>query len=157
MRLRPSGWRLNGVLVLLAATLLWGAPIEAETKWQLEGLDGSTLSAADLSQGDTVFVVWAGWSPRCRDIDQKLVRLEQELGSRANLLTVNFQEKRAEVRSFVEEHAFSVPIFLDLEGTFAREHRVTALPGLVVYSGGKVTYQGKLPADPRTVLASALH
>jgi thiol-disulfide isomerase/thioredoxin len=143
--------RLVVCFLALSVTL----PLLAQGGWRLRGLGGGSLAPSDLATGNSVIVVWAGWSPRCRDIQQQVASLKSEIGG-ARLLTVNFQEEEAAVREFLGGKSFPAPIYLDTDGAFARQHQVTALPGLVVYRQGEVVYQGKYPTDPAGLIRSKL-
>ncbi len=143
--------RWAGVLLLVGA-LLGVEAGPAQESWRLPGLDGGALTSADVAEGNTVVVVWAGWSPRCRDIARQVAELRSQIGSKARLVTVNFQEKDEEIRQFLREQPIGSPVYLDRDGAFSRQHRVTTLPGWVIYRAGEVVHQGKLPSDPGPTL-----
>ena len=109
-----------------------------------------------MKAGPTVLVVWSSWSPRCREIVPRVNEIVRNWSDRSRVVTVDFQEDRETVREFLEGKTLRAPVFLDLEGTFSKKHRVTTLPGLVVYREGSAVYQGKLPDDPSDVLSEAL-
>ena len=148
---------LAGLVVLcLLAGGGGAAPIGAQQGWELPGLEGGGLSSRDVSEGATVMVVWAGWSPRCRGVVERSNAIAARWGDRARVVMVNFQEEAGEVSAFLDGKRPRARVYLDSDGSFSKQHRVTTLPGLVVYSNGEVTYQGKLPDDPDAVLADAL-
>ncbi|MBZ0111085.1 MAG: redoxin domain-containing protein [Thermoanaerobaculia bacterium] len=151
-RIRP---RRLGKLVLCLLAVGATLPLLAQGGWRLRGLEGGSLAPADLTSGNTVIVVWAGWSPRSRDIREKVASLKSEVGN-ARLLTVNFQEEESAVREFLGGKSFPAPIYLDTDGAFARQHQVTNLPGLVIYRQGEVVYQGKYPSDPAGLVRTKL-
>lgn len=144
--------RAIGALALLLAAAL---PVIAETI-ALPGLRGGSLTEAELSQGAHVVVIWASWSPRGRDIAERVGTISDRWGSRARVVAVNFQEERGEVEGFVREHPFSVPVYLDRDGALARKHRITQLPGLLVLVDGVAKFTGALPADPDGAIGAAL-
>ena len=133
-------------LVLLAFSALAAAPAGAQGA-SLPGLGGGQLSSADLAQGTHIIVVWASWSPRCRDISPRVNDLVQKLSGQGRVVTVNFQEEAAAIGEFVREHPLHAPIYLDRDGEFSKGHAVTALPGLVVVRKGEVLFQGRLAAE----------
>jgi hypothetical protein len=45
---------------------------------------------------------------------------------------------------------------MDPDGAFSRKYNVATLPGLLVVKDGNVTYRGKLPDDPDSVIEGAL-
>ncbi|HMB54282.1 MAG TPA: mycothiol system anti-sigma-R factor [Thermoanaerobaculia bacterium] len=143
-----------GVLVL--ALLASAAAAFAQESITLRGLGGETLSEADLNRGATIVVVWASWSPRGRDIDGRVRAIAQRWGGQARVVTVNFQEDRATVESFLSGKNLGAPVFLDEDGRFAKKNAVTNLPALLVMRDGRVAFRGKLPDDPDEVLTQAL-
>ena len=58
----------------------------------LPGLAGGQLTAADLERETTILVVWASWSPRCRDVARRIEALESVWSGRARVASVVFQE-----------------------------------------------------------------
>lgn len=136
---------------LAAACLLTAAfPAFAQPAVSLPGLRGGSLTSADLASGTHVLVVWASWSPRCRDIAPRVNELVSKIGGRARLAAVNFQEKPDAVEAFLAGKGLEAPVYLDRSGDFSKAHAVTTLPGLIVYRGGEVLYQGRLDADALT-------
>jgi thiol-disulfide isomerase/thioredoxin len=140
---------------LLAAFLLGPLPVAAQ-EIHLTSLAGERLSDADLARGATIVVVWASWSPRSRDVVQRVQPLAGRWGARARVLTVDFEEERPAIESFLAGKALGVPVFLDTEGTFSKKYAIATLPGLLVLKDGKSLYHGKLPDDPDSIIAAAL-
>src|SRR5690606_15310648 len=108
------------------------------------------------AQGATVVVVWASWSPRCRDIVERVDAIAAKWSGRARIVTVDFQEEPADIERFLAGKSLAAPVYLDRDGEFSKAHAVATLPGLILFRDGQVRYQGKLPADPDSVLADAL-
>ena len=140
--------------ILLASTPFF--PAVAADGQALDGLDGGRLGTADLEGGPVIVVVWASWSPRCRDIVPRVNTLRRTWSARARVVTVVFQEDDATVRRFLASQKLEAPVFLDTTGAFSKQHAVTTLPGLLVFANGEVTFRGKLPASPDPVLERAL-
>lgn len=147
----PSVLVLVLALGALASTLGAQAPAA-----RLPGLDSGELLERELREQDTVLIFWASWSPRCRDIVQRVNAIERRWGSKARVVTINFQEDRPAIRAFLEGKDLKAPVYLDRSGSFSKRLAVTTLPGLVVYRGGKETFRGRLPADPERALEQAL-
>ena len=143
-----TGFAAVTVLAFLGAALLAGStPVAAQSSAALPGLSGGSLSEGDLAKGTTVIVVWASWSPRCRDIVPRVNELAGSVGGKARVVTVDFQEERGAVEAFLAGKSLSAPVYLDASGDFSKAHAVTTLPGLVVYRNGEVRYQGRLEGD----------
>jgi thiol-disulfide isomerase/thioredoxin len=145
------------VLALAAAALCCPASSFAqEEALRLPGYQGGALTNADLDRGTTILVLWASWSPRCRDIAEKVSALAGRWSDRARVVTVNFQEDSAAVDAFLVGKSMGAPVFFDADGAFARKHAVTTLPGLLVFVDGRSVFSGKLPEDAERVLSQVL-
>jgi thiol-disulfide isomerase/thioredoxin len=154
---RLAGRILSASLLLALCGLLGGgASLGAQEAWSLPGLEGGALRSSDVASGATVMILFAGWSPHCRDIVARTNAIQQRWGGRARVVLVDFQEEPGEVSGFLAGKGARAPVYLDADGTFAKQHRVTTLPGLVVYRDGEVVFQGKLPDDPQAELARVL-
>ena len=151
---RPR-WLAAALALLLLGAALVPAPASAQGV-RLPGLQGGQLTDGDLAQGATVVVVWASWSPRGKDIVDRVNAIQSRWGSRARVVTVNFQEDRGTVEGFLAGKGLAVPVYLDADGAFSKKHAVTNLPGLLVVRDGNVAYRGKLPADPASILNETL-
>ncbi len=141
--------RMTGLAALALASLgfVLADGLSAAPGTSLPGLRGGRLSDADLASGSHVLVVWASWSPRCRDIVPRVNDLGRRLGSRARLVTVNFQEDPPAIEAFLRQQPLEAPVFLDRDGEFSKGHAVTTLPGLIVVRDGQVVFQGRLETD----------
>lgn len=152
LTVRTSFPRANG----LRASFLEAANNDIPT---LTGLAGDQLTGADLEQGEVILVIWASWSPRCRDIAARVNALARAWSPRARVATVVFQEEAEVVRAFLKGQAgrgFNVPVYLDTSGSFSKKFGVTTLPGLLVIQDGRAEFQGKLPMNPDAVISRVL-
>lgn len=140
------------VLPMLVLAALAAVGAEAQGGLTLGGTRGESLAEADLLRGSSCIVVWASWSPRGRDIAERVARLQGRWGSRCRVATVNYQETRQEVDAFLAGKNLPVPVFLDPDGAFSKKYAVTTLPGLLVFKDGQVAYRGRFPDDPDRVL-----
>jgi len=156
----PRSGALPVPLWFLTLTLaLWPAnspPAASQERIVLPGLDGGQLTAADLASGATILVIWASWSPRCRDIVPQVNALSAAWSSRARVATVVFQEEPEAVRKFLAGKGLRVSVYLDTTGSFSKKHAVTTLPGLLIFKDGKAEFRGRLPANPDPVIERIL-
>jgi hypothetical protein len=152
--------RRNAALATLSATaalaLVAALVVPVLAQGSLSGLGGERLSDSDLAQGTHVFVVWASWSPRSRDVVPRVNAIADRWGGRARVATVSFQEDRGEVEAFLAGKRLAVPVYLDRDGSFCKRYAVATLPGLLIIKGGQVAFRGRLPDDPDRVIASHL-
>ncbi len=157
---RPSTLRsLLPILSLLLGTLLFVAVTAASAAGQglrLHGLKGEQLGESDLAQGTSIVVIWASWSPRSRDIVERVNPIAQRWGGRARVMTVNFQEDAPAVQGFLAGKSLAVPVFLDSDGAFSKKYAIATLPGLLIVKDGQVVYRGKLPDDPERTIVEFL-
>jgi thiol-disulfide isomerase/thioredoxin len=157
----PIAWRWAAAPAL--AALLCGAlaaspafAADLPPGLRLPGLRGGELTTRELEGGSHVLVVWASWSPRCRDIVDRIQAIEGKYGQRARVASIDFQEDPATVEEFLRGKSLRAPVYLDRDGEFSKSLEVTTLPGLVVVRDGEVRYQGKLPSDLDRVLGELL-
>jgi thiol-disulfide isomerase/thioredoxin len=158
MNTASSASRRTAATVLAAALALLAA-LPAASRAEdvsLSCLGGTRLSDADLTRGTTIVVVWASWSPRSRDIAERVGPLSGRWGSRARVVTVDFQEERPAVERFLAGKSLGAPVCLDPDGAFSRKYNVATLPGLVVFKDGQVVHRGKLSDDADQVIAGLL-
>ena len=144
------------VAALLLATLLTPLAAGAAEAPELRSLDGPSLRWNELDEGDWIVVVWAGWSPRCRDIVTRVNRIEERWGKRARVVTINFQEEASAARQFLRGQELRAPVYLDLDAGFSKRQSISHLPGLLVKRGGETTFVGQLPRDAESVIERAL-
>jgi thioredoxin-like negative regulator of GroEL len=154
----PDRMPMRSTALLVAALLFaaLSAPVAGQDSFRLPGLAGGELSRADLEQGAVVVVVWAAWSPRCREIPEQVATLARDWGGRARVVTVNFQEERGEVEAFLRGRSMAAPVFLDADGQFGRAYGVTNLPALLILRDGRPLYNGRWPSDVDALLAEHL-
>src|SRR5947207_15784825 len=79
-------------ILVTAMTLLVVLPFRGGTQppVSLTCVGGERLNEADLARGSTIVVVWASWSPRSRNIVERVGPLAGRWGSQARVVTVNF-------------------------------------------------------------------
>jgi thiol-disulfide isomerase/thioredoxin len=150
--MRPLSRIARGLALVALALAVVGAPAAEAQELRLSGLGGEVLRDADLAQGTLIVVVWASWSPRGRDVAERVNAISQRWGGRSRVVTVNFQEDRQAVEAFLSDQPLRVPVFLDPDGAFAKRYALTNLPGLLVMRDGEAAYRGKLPDDPDRLL-----
>jgi thiol-disulfide isomerase/thioredoxin len=159
MKTTPFAPRRMAIAILVASLALLAlspAAVRAEDV-NLSCLGGGRLSDADLARGTAIVVVWASWSPRSRDIAQRVGSLASRWGGRARVVTVDYQEDGPAVERFLAGKSLGAPVCMDPDGAFSRKYNVATLPGLVVFKDGQVVHRGKLPDDADQVLSDLLH
>lgn len=142
------------IAIVAIAGALWAPPAGAGED-ALTDLDGRRLEAGEFGRGRVVAVFMATWSPRCRDVVSRVAAIERKWGDQARVVLIDFQEDAATVREFLDGKA-PVPVYLDPDGAFSKEHSITFLPGLLVLKDGAVAFRGRLGNDPDGILAQLL-
>ncbi len=143
-------------VVAMAVLLLPVAPATAADTLELPGLDGGRLSEGDLQRGSHIVVFWASWAPRGRDVVERVNALADRWGSRANVITVNFQEDEATVRSFLQGKSLKTKVYLDGRGDLSKKYRVNSAPWLLILKNGNIAFSEKLPQDADTFVNQVL-
>lgn len=148
---------VGGLVLLILAAVLLPPPVLAEARpFRLEGLRSGEVQPAELLQGNVIVIVWASWSPRCRDIVERSNAVVDRWGDRARVLSVVFQEDPETVERFLAGKRSRVPIFLDRDGAFSKRHTVTHLPGLLIFRDGDTGFSGRLPNNPDSLIEQTL-
>jgi thiol-disulfide isomerase/thioredoxin len=150
--------RRRATALTFAVLVALAMPIAAQPgqNIRLQGLGGEQLGEADLARGTTIVVVWASWSPRSRDIVARVNPIAARWGGQARVVTVNFQEERAAVETFLAGKGLGTTVFLDPDGAFSKKYSIATLPGLLIFKDGQVAFRGKLPDDPDRVIGEVM-
>ncbi len=122
----------------------------------MPGLQEGRLAETDLNSGHFVLIVWASWSPHCRDIAQRVNQIAQTWKGKADVRTIVFQEEADTVRRFLQGQALQAPTFIDQTGAFSKKHAVTTLPSLLILKDGEAVFSGKLPTNPDSLIERSL-
>ena len=153
----PRCGRMTVAMLTAVAMIAMAAPpVAVAAEEVLTDGDGRALTAGEFGQGAVIVVFMASWSPRCRDVIERVNRIHDEWGARARVVVVNFQEDPAEMASFLVGKTTRAEIYYDRDGAFSKAHSITFLPGLLVLQNGTVAFRGRLGRDPGSVLSQIL-
>ncbi len=110
-------------------------------------LSGKVWHSSDLHGRAVLINFWASWCEPCRAEMPSLQTLALRHGSENLLvLAVNFKEPLPSVQRFVQQSALSLPVFLDPQGSIARQWGVTVFPSIVLL-GADGRVQGVLRGE----------
>jgi len=156
-RTRGSG-RLVVVFAMMSvlSILLPASGSSQGRPFRLDGLQGGGLGPGDFDQGVVIAVVWASWSPHCRNIVEQVNAIANKWGSQARVIMVDFQEEKSDVESFLAGKQPKASVYLDKSGAFSKKYSVTNLPGMVIFRDGTAAFSGKLPRDPDSIISQTL-
>ena len=140
----------------LVALLVVAFPAAAE--WSLPRFGGGDpLDPGTVQTGLVIVVVWTTWSPRGRNIVERLNRIQADWGDRARVVSVVFQESPEAIGRFLEGKKLTVPVFLDSgNAEFSKRHNVTQVPRLLVFKDGVTAVNVNLTDDPNPLISGAL-
>jgi len=114
-------------------TAMIGKPAPA---FSLTGLDGKTVSSADLKDSVYVLDFWATWCGPCREALPKLDALYQvnkAAGLKVFALDQMAQpETKEAAQQFVTDTKLGIPVLLDTDNKVAEAYQVETLPQTVV-------------------------
>lgn len=108
--------------------------------FELEAMDGSSVSLDDYRGEAVVVNFWASWCPPCREEFPELVKFEKETGTPVLGVNVTKNERRgrADVEAFLHEFPVDFLILLDEDATVEQLYRVVALPTTYVMDANGV-------------------
>lgn len=118
--------------------------------FDLETIEGETVSLEDFKGQQVVLNFWASWCPPCREELPELIEFTDETGIPVLGVNVTKNERRGvqDVEAFLEEVPVSFPVLLDKAGAVEKTYRVVALPTTyVVGADGKIKAKQVGPVD----------
>ena len=134
------------MLGALALLLIFVFSPTAEAR-VLEGLKGDQFDSDSLSKGDHIVVIWASWSPKCRTVVPRINEIHNEWSGRAKVVSINFEESPEKARKFLKGKNLQASTYLDSDGSFSKEYRITNLPGLLLIHDGEEAFRGAMPRN----------
>ncbi|HET6569069.1 MAG TPA: redoxin domain-containing protein [Rhodothermales bacterium] len=125
--------------------------------FELERLDGGTMSLASL-RGKVVLVnFWATWCGPCRVEMPMLQKLYEEYRDEGfEVVAVSVGEPRTDVAPFVKTNGFTFPVLLDQDTAIANAYMAGAIPMSVIIDRDGVVRHLFSGAAPEEVVRRAL-
>jgi len=97
--------------------------------FQLQNLDGQTISLSELQGKPVLINFWATWCPPCRAEMPYLQQIYEEWsGKGLVLLTINVGESSAQAKRFLQTYNLSLPTLLDTKKIVLRKYNITGIP-----------------------------
>lgn len=126
--------KLIFTLVLLAAFSLGALAVrvgvavgDSAPDFKLTDLDGKEVSLRDFRGKAVVLNFWATWCPPCR-AELPDFQKEHEKARDFVILTVNQQEDKKTVQSFLDKGKYTFPVLLDTKGKVGSLYKVRGIP-----------------------------
>ena len=97
--------------------------------FQLNNLDGHSISLSDL-RGKPVFInFWATWCSPCRSEMPYIQEIYEEWsGKGLVVLAINIGESPSQVEEFMESQNLSFPVLLDTGKNIAQKYNIQGIP-----------------------------
>ncbi len=126
-------------IILTLGLLLGGCSTDSEPltarvgepapDFQLENLDGQTVSLGDLKGKPILINFWTTWCSSCAYEMPYIQQVHEEWSDkRLAILAVNLGESSSHVRGFVQSYNLSLTVLLDPAWSSAQKYNVVALP-----------------------------
>ena len=99
--------------------------------FQLQSLDGETISLSDLRGRPVMLNFWASWCGPCRaemPLIQEIFESEEWSDKGLVILAVNIGESAATAEEFMVDNNLSFPVLLDTSQEIAREYNIRNIP-----------------------------
>lgn len=122
--------------ILFSLFILTAFPLDKD----FPTLTGGKISYEEITSGDSIVFVWAGWCPSCR---RQLDKLSQKAPflENINLFFVNLGEKLSTVKRFAKKRSLNSQIqekiILDQESFFANKFSISAIPTYIFFKDGQ--------------------
>ena len=123
---------------------------DAAPEFQLQQVNGQTISLADLRGHPAVIIFWTSWCPICKEEAPAFNRLmRRHRASGIRVLGINIQESEKRTREGIKDFGIRYPVALDTDARVARRYQVTATPTVIfVDAYGAIRYRGnRLPEN----------
>jgi peroxiredoxin len=153
-------WQLKAALALLVfvvsalpatAQQHAGANVgDAAPEFQLQQINGQTISLDELHGHPAIIIFWTSWCPICRAEAPEFNRLMRRYrASGIRVLGINIQESEKRTRAGIKDFGIRYPVALDTDASVARRYQVTATPTVIFLDAdGVIKYKGtRLPED----------
>ena len=97
--------------------------------FQLNTLDGQSVSLSDLKGKPVLLNFWATWCGPCRIEMPFLQQIYDEWRGRGLvLLAINIGENPSQIAEFMQSQGLSFPVLLDSDGEIAQKYNIQYIP-----------------------------
>ncbi len=124
--------------------------------FKLSTIDDKELELESYAKEKVTLLVFsATWCPACRQEIPILNEYYNELKDKGlNVLSIDIQESKEKVRSFVEKYRINYPVALDTNANVARKYNVEGIPlNIIIDKSGVIRYkEHKLPGKQLLVV-----
>ncbi len=97
--------------------------------FQLQNLDGQTVSLSDLRGEPVLINFWATWCPPCRSEMPYIQEIYNEWSDKKLVvLAINIGESSSTVENFMQSYNLSFTVLLDTKQDVAQRYNITGIP-----------------------------
>jgi len=97
--------------------------------FQLQNLDGQTVSLGNLQGKPVLINFWATWCGYCIDEMPYIQEIYEEWSDKGlEVLAINKGESSAKVEEFIQSHTLSFTVLLDTKQDVAQRYNITGIP-----------------------------
>ena len=97
--------------------------------FQLQNLDGQTVSLGNLQGKPVLINFWATWCPPCRDEMPYIQEIYEEWSDKGlEVLAINKGESSSTVEEFIQSHTLSFTVLLDTTQDVAQRYNIQYIP-----------------------------
>ena len=141
----------NDCAVAATAEQQAGANVgDAAPEFQLQQMNGPTISLVDLRGHPAVIIFWTSWCPICKAEAPEFNRLmRRHRASGISVLGINIQESEKRTRAGMKDFGIRYRVVRDADASVAQRYQVTATPTVIFLDAeGVIKYKGtRLPED----------
>lgn len=104
-------------------------------------LDGQSVQVGAPGK-PYVLNFWATWCPPCREEFPEINQFVNGHTADIQFYAINIQESSEQVSDFLNRSGYTLPVLLDMDGSIARDFRISAIPTTIVVDGqGVIRYR----------------
>jgi len=102
---------------------------KAAPDFELQNLDGQSISLSDLKGKPVLVNFWATWCTPCVSEMPYIQEIHEDWSDRGLMvLAINMGESSSKVEQFLQKHNLSLPVLLDTKQVVARRYGIRAIP-----------------------------
>jgi len=102
---------------------------EAAPNFELQNLDGQSISLSSLKGKPVLVNFWATWCSPCVSEMPYIQEIHEDWSdSGLMVLAINMGDSASEVEQFLQEHDLSLPVLLDIKKVAAPKYGIRAIP-----------------------------
>jgi len=97
--------------------------------FQLQSLDGQTVSLGNLLGKPVLINFWATWCPPCRSEMPYIQKIYEEWSDQGlEVLAINIGESSSKAEEFMQSYNLSFTVLLDTKQDVAQKYNITGIP-----------------------------